>query len=134
MEITARISSIYKDLRKVVELLCSLPLEQRRKIPGINPERADIIIPGAAILDVFMKELSLNSVMITSRGLQDGLLVDYLSRMDAFPLFGDLSPRQRSVLQLGRSCGINEVHARTVTSLVLELFDTAKAIKLHDVW
>jgi exopolyphosphatase/guanosine-5'-triphosphate,3'-diphosphate pyrophosphatase len=121
----------YKDLRKVIDLLCSRPLDQRRKIPGINPERADIIIHGAAILDVFMKELSFNSIMITSRGLQDGLLVDYLSRMDAFPLFGDLSPRQRSVLQLGRSCGINEVHARTVTSLVLELFDSAKAIKLH---
>jgi exopolyphosphatase/guanosine-5'-triphosphate,3'-diphosphate pyrophosphatase len=55
-----------------------------------------------------------------------------LSRMDAFPLLGELSPRQRSVLQLGRSCGINEVHARTVTSLVLELFDSAKEQSLHD--
>ena len=51
--------------------------------------------------------------------------------MDTFPLLGELSPRQRSVLQLGRSCGINEVHARTVTSLVLELFDSAKEQKLH---
>jgi exopolyphosphatase / guanosine-5'-triphosphate,3'-diphosphate pyrophosphatase len=124
---------IYKDLRKVIELLCSLPLEQRRKVPGINPERADIIIPGAAILDMFMKELSLDSIMVTSRGLQDGLLVDYLSRMDAFPLLGELSPRQRSVLQLGRSCVINEIHARTVTSLVLELFDSAKELKLHNL-
>jgi exopolyphosphatase/guanosine-5'-triphosphate,3'-diphosphate pyrophosphatase len=81
---------------------------------------------------MFMKELSLDSITITSRGLQDGLLVDYLSRMDAFPLLGELSPRQRSVLQLGRSCGINEVHARTVTSIVLELFDSAKALKLHN--
>jgi exopolyphosphatase/guanosine-5'-triphosphate,3'-diphosphate pyrophosphatase len=123
---------LYKDLQKVIDLLCSLPLEQRRKIPGMNPERADIIIPGAAILDMFMKELSLDSITITSRGLQDGLLVDYLSRMDAFPLLGQLSPRQRSVLQLGRSCRINEVHARTVTSLVLELFDSAKVLKLHN--
>jgi exopolyphosphatase/guanosine-5'-triphosphate,3'-diphosphate pyrophosphatase len=78
-----------------------------------------------------MKELSLDSITITSRGLQDGLLVDYLSRMDEFPLLGELSPRQRSVLQLGRSCGINEVHARTVTALVLELFDSSKAVSLH---
>jgi exopolyphosphatase/guanosine-5'-triphosphate,3'-diphosphate pyrophosphatase len=80
-----------------------------------------------------MKELSIDSIMVTSRGLQDGLLVDYLSRMDAFPLLGELSPRQRSVLQLGRSCGINEIHARTVTSLVLELFDSAKELKLHNL-
>jgi exopolyphosphatase/guanosine-5'-triphosphate,3'-diphosphate pyrophosphatase len=52
--------------------------------------------------------------------------------MDAFPLLGELSPRQRSVRQLGRSCGINEVHARTVTSLVLELFDSAKEQGLHN--
>jgi exopolyphosphatase / guanosine-5'-triphosphate,3'-diphosphate pyrophosphatase len=121
----------HKDLRRVIDLLCSLPLEQRRKVPGINPERADIIIPGAIILDTFMKELSLDTITTTSRGLQDGLLVDYLSRMDAFPLLGDLSPRQRSVLQLGRSCGINEAHARTVTSIVLELFDSARELHLH---
>lgn len=121
----------YRDLRKVIDLLCSLPLDQRKKIPGINSERADIIVAGAAILDTFMKELSIETLMTTSRGLQDGLLVDYLSRMDNFPLFGTLSPRESSVLQLGRSCGINESHARTVTSLVLEIFDSAKEIKLH---
>jgi exopolyphosphatase / guanosine-5'-triphosphate,3'-diphosphate pyrophosphatase len=121
----------HKDLGRIVDILAALPLEQRKKVPGINPERADIIIAGAAILDTFMKELSLDSMATTSRGLQDGLLVDYLSRMDAFPLLGELSPRQRSVLQLGRSCGINEVHARTVTALVLELFDSAKDLGLH---
>jgi exopolyphosphatase/guanosine-5'-triphosphate,3'-diphosphate pyrophosphatase len=63
--------------------------------------------------------------------LQDGLLADYLSRVDEFPLLGELSVRQRSVLQLGRSCSINEVHARTVTTLALELFDSAKRLKLH---
>jgi len=120
-----------KELQKVIDLLCSLPLDQRRKIPGMNPERADIIIAGAAILDTFMKELGLDSLLTTSRGLQDGLLMDYLSRIDVFPLLGELSPRQRSVLQLGRSCGINEVHARTVTGLVLELFDSAKELGLH---
>jgi exopolyphosphatase/guanosine-5'-triphosphate,3'-diphosphate pyrophosphatase len=121
-----------KDLQKVIGLLCSLPLDQRRKVPGMNPERADIIIAGAAILDTFMKEMGLDSITTTGRGLQDGLLVDYLSRIDAFPLLGELSPRERSVLQLGRSCGINEVHARTVTSLVLELFDSAKEQGLHN--
>ncbi|WP_292423541.1 Ppx/GppA phosphatase family protein [Methanoregula sp.] len=122
----------YRDLKKVIDLLCALPLEDRRKVPGVNPERADIIIAGAVILEIFMKELALESVTTTSRGLQDGLLVDYLSRMEDFPLFGTLSPRETSVLQLGRSCGINEAHARTVTRLALEIFDSAKEMKLHD--
>lgn len=121
----------YRDLKKVIALLCSLPLTERKKIPGINPERADIIIAGAAILDTFMKELSIPSITITNRGLQDGLLADYLSRLDDYPLTGELTPRQRSVLQLGRSYGINEAHSRAVAGLVLELFDSAKKIKLH---
>jgi len=121
----------HKDVKKIAELLCSLPLESRRKIPGINPERADIIIAGVAIIDTIMKELDIDTINVTTRGLQDGLLADYLSRMDDFPLFGELSTRERSVLQLGRSCGINEAHARTVTSLALQLFDSAKKQKLH---
>lgn len=125
-------SMSYRAVKKVIDLLCPLTLEQRRKVPGINPDRADIIVPGALILEVFMKELGLSEIAITGRGLQDGLLVDYLSRIDNFPLLGELTPRQRSVLQLGRSCGINEVHARTVTTLVLEMFDSAKTKKLHD--
>ncbi|HNX17180.1 MAG TPA: Ppx/GppA phosphatase family protein [Methanoregula sp.] len=120
-----------RDLKKVIDLLCSLTLEERRNVTGINPERADIIIAGAVILETFMKELSIESICTTGRGLQDGLLVDYLSRMENYPLFGTLSPRQTSVLQLGRSCGINEPHARTVTRLALELFDSAKKAKLH---
>ncbi len=122
----------YRDLKKAIDLLCSVPLEERRRIPGINSERADIIIAGAVILETFMKELGLEAMTTTSRGLQDGLLMDYLSRMEDFPLFGTLSPRERSVLQLGRSCGVNEAHARTVTRLALEIFDSAKEIRLHN--
>ena len=40
----------FADLRRTAKLLCSLPLEERRKVPGINPERADLIVAGAAIL------------------------------------------------------------------------------------
>jgi exopolyphosphatase/guanosine-5'-triphosphate,3'-diphosphate pyrophosphatase len=120
-----------KDLHTITGLLSSLPLDQRRKVPGINPERADIIVHGAIILETFMEELGIESISVTPRGLQDGLLEDYLSRMDAFPLLGELSPRQRSVLQLGRSCAINEAHARTVTALVLEMFDSAGGLGLH---
>ena len=121
----------HRDLKKVIEMLCALPVAQRKNVPGMNPERADIIIAGAAIIDTLMKDLGFASITTTTRGLQDGLLVDYLSRMDEFPLFGELSPRQHSVLQLGRSCGINEAHARTVTMLALGLFDSAKKQKLH---
>jgi exopolyphosphatase/guanosine-5'-triphosphate,3'-diphosphate pyrophosphatase len=121
------------ELARVATLLCSLPLEERRKVPGINPERADIIICGAAIIETLMDELNIVSMQVTNRGLQDGLLADYLSRLEDFPLLGELSIRDRSILQLGRSCGINEHHARTVARLALELFDSARDAGIHSL-
>ena len=53
----------------MVTLLAALSLEERRKVPGLNPERADIILAGAAILDAFMQELDLTAIHVSERGL-----------------------------------------------------------------
>jgi len=119
------------DLKKTIAYLCSVSLEDRRKIPRINPDRADIIIAGAAIIDTLMQEIGIKELEITERGLQDGLLVDYLTHMEGYPLLSDLSVRERSVLMTGRYFGINEFHSRTVAKLALELFDSARNQKLH---
>ena len=42
------------DLADTILMLCELDLERRRSVPGINPDRADIIVSGAAILDAVM--------------------------------------------------------------------------------
>ncbi len=120
-----------RQLRDVVAHLCSLPLEERRKVPGINPERADIIIGGAAILETLMQELNLPGIAISERGLREGLPIDYLSRADNAHEFQQTSFRERSVLELGRRCGFDEPHARQVCRIAWELFDTAQEAGLH---
>jgi exopolyphosphatase/guanosine-5'-triphosphate,3'-diphosphate pyrophosphatase len=120
-------------LKKLTSMLRSLPLEQRRSVPGINPDRADIIIGGASILETLMEELKIEEIMVSDRGAQNGLLVDYISRIEGYPQAHRRSVRETSVLQLGRSCSIDEHHAETVVSLALDLFDSAKAIGLHDL-
>ena len=122
----------YHDLKQVIELLCELPLEARRKVTGINPERADIIIAGAAILDTLMHDLGLAELrVIGERGLREGMLVDYLSRTGHAQMMRDMSVRERSVLQLGHTCGFDERHAKHITELTLELFDSAQKAGLH---
>jgi len=118
-------------LKKTIAMLCALDLKERRQVPDINPERADIIIGGAAILETLMEELGLQEIRISERGLLDGLLVDYLSQIEGFPSHQKMSVRERSVLQLGRSCSLDETHADTIVRLSLEMFDTAKEEKLH---
>lgn len=121
-----------EQLRKVAKMLCALPLDRRRRVKGMNPDRADIIIGGAAILETLMDELDLDEIRISDRGLKDGLLVDYLARRGAAPHLTRLSVRERSVLQLARACQFDEKHARIVQALAFELFDSARKAKLHD--
>ncbi len=121
----------YQQLQRVITYLCSLPLEERRKVPGMNPSRADIIIGGAAVLDTLMDELNLTELRVSDRGLRDGLLVDYLLRMDHTPLVESTSVRYRSVLQLGRTCRFDEDHAMTTARLALALFDSGRELGLH---
>ncbi len=128
----------YQQLHHVIEYLCSLPLDERKKVPGINPERADIIIAGAAVIDTFMFDLGIERLYISERSLRDGLLVDYLYRREASSSesasFSEsrLTFRERSVLQLGKACGFDEFHANKVAELALELFDSAAETGLHD--
>ena len=57
-----------------------MTLEQRRRVPGINPERGDIIIGGAAILQTVMETVGATSIRISDRGLREGIIVDRLRR------------------------------------------------------
>ena len=123
----------YAHLQQVVAMLAALPLAERREVPGLNPERADIILAGAAVLDAFMQELGFTEIHVSDHGLREGLLVDYLLKHDDAALLAGLSVRARSVLQLGRACHFDETHARTTARLALALFDSASAIGLHQL-
>ena len=118
------------ELRRVAAMLCAMPLEERRRVPGLNPDRADIIVSGAAILDVMMEELGFQEMQVMPvGGLREGLLMDYLAQ-DSHDLHR-LSVRERSVLHLGRACHFDEPHARNAERLALQLFDTAREAGLH---
>lgn len=120
-------------LSRAARHLLALSLEDRRAVPGINPGRADIIVPGVAILETIVDHLGLESVTITRRGLKEGLLFDYLSRHGHLPPQGAFSVREESVNRLRRVCGCPEVHTDQVRRLARQLFDSGRAIGLHSL-
>ena len=122
-----------KNLKKLAPILCSVSLEERRQLPAINPDRADIIIAGAAIMEAIMEELGLEEINVSHRELRDGLLVDYLSNFAGFRDLQKTPMRERSVRHLGRSCNFDEKHSEVVASLAMQLFDSAKQIGLHSL-
>lgn len=53
-----------------VERLWSLPLEKRKQIPGLPPNRADIILTGSIIYQAVMEDFKLPDLRVSTRGLR----------------------------------------------------------------
>ena len=58
------------DVQRHREHLWSLPLAQRREIPGLPPNRADVILYGVAIYEAVMHHLDLPELRVSTRGLR----------------------------------------------------------------
>lgn len=122
----------FEALKDIVRAMCALPLEERRNFPGINSQRADIIIAGAAIIETFMEELGLSEIKVSKLGLREGLLVDYISKSEFSYMITQMSVRKRSIMQLGLTCNFDEEHAHIVTRLALELFDSIQTLEIYE--
>jgi exopolyphosphatase/guanosine-5'-triphosphate,3'-diphosphate pyrophosphatase len=58
--------------RTQLERLAALTLEERRHVPALDPERAPVIVAGAAILLAILDEYGLASIRVSERDLLDG--------------------------------------------------------------
>ena len=58
--------------RAQLERLAALPLEERRQVPALEPERAPVIVAGAAILVAILDAYGLDSIRVSERDLLDG--------------------------------------------------------------
>ncbi len=120
------------DLRETLEMLCKLPLHERRTVPGMDPQRADILPGGGAILLTLLEELGIEKITTSDRGLRDGILLDHLLREEStLQQFQSQSVRRRSILQLARACKFEEGHALHTAALALRLYDETHELGLH---
>lgn len=60
-------------LQGLLESMCDKTLEQRKQIPGLDPQRADIIIAGALMLQETMKWLKLEKTKLSMRGIRHAI-------------------------------------------------------------
>ncbi len=64
------------EVRQLLDTLATLSPEQRRQTPGLNPERADIIVAGLAVVAELLNAVETGSVTVSGFGLRDGLLLE----------------------------------------------------------
>jgi len=67
-------------VRDLFEVLIKSDLSARRKITGIGPRRAEIVIGGAAVFLRAMELFELKSLYYCSAGVRDGIIADLVAR------------------------------------------------------
>ena len=121
------------ELRDATAMLRRLTLEERRRVPGMDAARADIILGGAAIIETLLEDFGAEKITVSDRGLRDGILLDHLFREEgAKQHFQTMSVRRRSILHLARACDYDAEHAAHTAFLSLRLFDELQRLHEHE--
>src|SRR5579871_2191634 len=117
-----------ENLRALQREMRELSPAERRKMPGMNPRRSDIIVAGNAIVMSVLEALERDELIVCERALREGVVVDYLERnlTLARKLGDEWTRRIDAVHALAGRFGVDEVHAGHVAGLALQLFDDLK--------
>ncbi len=62
------------------EKLRAMGLENRKKEPCIGQDRADLVVPGCAILEGILKAWPTNRIRVADRGLREGILAELIAK------------------------------------------------------
>jgi exopolyphosphatase/guanosine-5'-triphosphate,3'-diphosphate pyrophosphatase len=117
-------------LDELIAELAALPAPERRRVPGIKPERADLILAGAVVVQGVLEAGGFDALEVTEAGLREGIfLASQLAPADP-PLVPDV--RGSSVRNLAAQYDTDEQHAQHVAALALSMFDALAAAGLHD--
>lgn len=127
-----------ESLKRLLRRIEDLGLAEREQLHGLDPQRAEIIVPGAMVLARILDEIEVDEMTISDFGVREGLVMDYLSShaREIHTLSDVADLRMRSVLQLLQKFQPEESHlrhARHVARLSLALFDGLRTRhKLND--
>jgi exopolyphosphatase/guanosine-5'-triphosphate,3'-diphosphate pyrophosphatase len=115
-------------VRQLYEKLSGLGLPARRKIAGIGPRRAEIIVPGVAVLLAFLREFKLPGFYYSRAGVRDGIIADLAARNVGAEV-SRLSREQRAEVEvMCRKYGVPLPHGRKVADLAAMLFHALQPV------
>jgi exopolyphosphatase/guanosine-5'-triphosphate,3'-diphosphate pyrophosphatase len=103
-------------IRHLVADLANMSLERRCKVPGLTPQRADIIVAGLAIIERIMRQLQVNVVQVHTRGVRDGLLLTMVQQSPTPPAV-PAEDRRAAVEEFAKNCGVDLPHAKQVSRI-----------------
>ena len=119
------------ELDQLIEKLGALTVKDRMRKFGLRPDRADVILPAAIVLQLIAHEAHTRRVAIPGVGLKDGLLIELADKLRRGPHVPRREQVWQSALQLGRKYDVDVTHATLTAKLARQLFDQTST--LHDL-
>ncbi len=111
-------------LRELQTAMLAMNEAQRKRMPGMNARRADIIVAGNAILIETLAGLRAEALIVSERALRDGVVAEFIeSERKSDVLLDPTTRRRRAIEMLAKRYQSGGMHERQVASLALLLFD-----------
>lgn len=112
---TSEVEALYRRL-------IPLSLDERRKITGIGPRRAEIIVPGVALLSRALAHFGAKRLVYSDAGVRDGIILDLDARGIGIARLS-LTAEQRAVVENAAArFGVDPRRARRTARFSTDLF------------
>jgi exopolyphosphatase/guanosine-5'-triphosphate,3'-diphosphate pyrophosphatase len=117
-------------MARIAKRLARLPVAERRKIQGIGPRRAEIVVAGAMVYHELLDRLHLPAFRYSPLGLRDGILAQMAADYDRSTRSGRQieSERWESILKAVERYRVERRHALDVRESAMFLFSALRSV------
>ena len=118
------------EMSRLAKRLARLPVAERRKIEGIGPRRAEIVVAGAIVYQELLDRLHLKGFRYSPLGLRDGILAQMAADYDRSTRSGRQveSERWESILKAVAHYHVDRKHALDVRNAADFLFSSLRSL------
>ena len=118
------------EMSKIAKRLARLPVAERRKIEGIGPRRAEIVVAGATVYHELLERFRLKGFRYSPLGLRDGTLAQMAADYDRSTRSGRQieSERWESILTAVAHYRVDRKHAMDVRESAMLLFSALRSV------
>jgi exopolyphosphatase/guanosine-5'-triphosphate,3'-diphosphate pyrophosphatase len=118
------------EMKRIAKRLARLPVAERRKIEGIGPRRAEIIVAGAMVYQELLDRLRLKGFRYSPLGLRDGILAQMAADYDRSTRSGRQIEFERweSIMTAVNHYRVDRKHALDVRDAATLLFSALRSV------
>ena len=123
-----RLAASRLQVRRIAKVLARRTVEERRKLSGVGPRRAEIIVAGAEVYAELLERFRLGGFRYSQLGLRDGILAQMMGAHGPQSAKRIESERWDSIKAAVTHYRVDLNHALKVRESAVNLFATLKSI------